>query len=377
MSTNNLQSCKRKKFLHGHGRQSSSIDDLGLDILVYEILIRLPAKGVGRSKCVCKEWLSVLSTRHFAMMHCRHISTSYNQKFIAIDSRLCSVFPLSCEDSGPLLNSRILLPFEAPWNKVNILTSFEGLLCVCFRNTGKLVIWNPLTRAFKEVSSSNSRGLYKPKSDAIGLYVDKTDDYKLLHIKRRRGRMWVHVYSSMFDSWHKITFANKLRCWRGKPIWSNGTFCKGVLYFLVNCFIENKGVMLFGFDVESERFRLKTFPRFPHAYYDGNLVVVHKELHVFITHGLPNWTVDLWRMEGESWVKLWVFPRIQPPIILSCSITHITSTGRFLVVSNDGVANEIDTTKKGVDCFLPLVWFHGLQGAIYTETLSSPDFYFD
>ncbi|MFS7930806.1 putative galactose oxidase/kelch, beta-propeller, F-box-like domain superfamily [Helianthus anomalus] len=350
MSTNNLQSCKRKMFLHGHGRQSTSIDDLGLDILVYEILIRLPAKGVGRSKCVCKEWLSLLSTRHFAMMHCRHISTSYNQKFIAIGSRLCSVFPLSCEDSGPLLNSRILLPFEAPWNKVNILTSFEGLLYVCFRNTGKLVIWNPLTHVFKEVSSSNSRGLYKPKSDAIGLYVDKTNDYKLLHIKRRRGRMWVHVYSSMFDSWHKITFANKLRCWRGKPIWSNGTFCKG-------------------------RFKLKSFPRIPHADYDGNLVVVHKELHMFVTHGLPNWTVDLWRMEGESWVKLWVFPRIQP-IILSCSITHIISTGRFLVVSNDGVANEIDTTKKGDDCFLPVVWFHGLQGAIYTETLTSPYFYF-
>ncbi|KAJ0929925.1 hypothetical protein HanPSC8_Chr04g0143421 [Helianthus annuus] len=81
-----------------------------------------------------------------------------------------------------------------------------------FRNTGKLVIWNQLTHAFKEVSSSNSHGLYKPKSDAIGLYMDKTDDYKLLHIKRRRGKMWVHVYSSMFDSWHKITFANKLRC---------------------------------------------------------------------------------------------------------------------------------------------------------------------
>ncbi|MFS7979700.1 hypothetical protein Hanom_Chr10g00930771 [Helianthus anomalus] len=61
--------------------------------------------------------------------------------------------------------------------------------------------------------------------------------------------------------------------------------------------------MLFGLDVESERFKLKTFPRIPHADYDGNLVVFHKELHMFVTHGLPNWTVDLWRMEGESWVS--------------------------------------------------------------------------
>ncbi|MFS7994520.1 hypothetical protein Hanom_Chr12g01107031 [Helianthus anomalus] len=53
---------------------------------------------------------------------------------------------------------------------------------------------------------------------------------------------------------------------------------------------------------------------------------------------------------GESWVKLWVFPPIQP-IILSCSITHIISTGRFLVISNDGVANVIDTTMKGKDYY--------------------------
>ncbi|MFS8024804.1 hypothetical protein Hanom_Chr16g01467701 [Helianthus anomalus] len=105
--------------------------------------------------------------------------------------------------------------------------------------------------------------------------------------------MWVHVYSSIFDSWCKITFANKLRCWRGEPIWSNGTFYKGVLYFMVNCFIENKCVMLFGFDVELERFKLKTFPSIPHADFDGNFVVVHKELHIFVTHGFRHWTVDL------------------------------------------------------------------------------------
>ncbi|KAJ0495128.1 putative alpha-amylase [Helianthus annuus] len=60
-------------------------------------------------------------------------------------------------------------------------------------------------------------------------------------------------------------------------------------------------------------------------------------------------------------------------IILSCSITHIISTGRFLVVSNNGVANEIDMTMKGEDCYYPVLWFHGLEGAIYTETLASPN----
>ncbi|MFS8019069.1 hypothetical protein Hanom_Chr15g01399511 [Helianthus anomalus] len=140
---------------------------------------------------------------------------------------------------------------------------------------------------------------------------------------------------------------------------------------MVECFIENKGVMLFGFDVELERFKLKTFPSIPHADFDGNLVVVHTELHIFVTHGFPHWMVDLWRIEGESWVKLWVFPPVQP-IILSCSITHIISTGRFFVVSNR-VANEIDTTMKGDDCYYLVLWFHGLQGAIYTETLASPN----
>ncbi|MFS7993335.1 putative alpha-amylase [Helianthus anomalus] len=65
-------------------------------------------------------------------------------------------------------------------------------------------------------------------------------------------------------------------------------------------------------------------------------------------------------------------PLIQP-IILSYSITYIISTRRFLVISNNGVANEIDTTMEGEDCYYPVLWFHGLQGAIYTETSASPN----
>uniref|UniRef100_A0A251S4X6 Uncharacterized protein n=1 Tax=Helianthus annuus TaxID=4232 RepID=A0A251S4X6_HELAN len=65
-------------------------------------------------------------------------------------------------------------------------------------------------------------------------------------------------------------------------------------------------------------------------------------------------------------------PPIQPTI-LSCSITHIISTGKFVVVSNDGVANQIDRTMKGKECYYLVLWFHGLQGAIYTETLASPN----
>ncbi|OEL30806.1 hypothetical protein BAE44_0008172 [Dichanthelium oligosanthes] len=39
------------------------------DGLIFEILVRLPAKSVTRFKCVCKAWLAMISSRHFVDAH--------------------------------------------------------------------------------------------------------------------------------------------------------------------------------------------------------------------------------------------------------------------------------------------------------------------
>ncbi|KAF5819495.1 hypothetical protein HanRHA438_Chr02g0089511 [Helianthus annuus] len=94
-----------------------------------------------------------------------------------------------------------------------------------------------------------------------------------------------------------------------------------------------------GFDGESHRIKETSFTRIPNEDDDGNLVIVHNELHMFFTHGFPFWSILFVvddRLKGESWTKVRVFPPIMP-ILLWCTI-H-TSTSIFLVVS---VVAELD-----------------------------------
>ncbi|KAK1435813.1 hypothetical protein QVD17_01582 [Tagetes erecta] len=107
---------------------------------------------------------------------------------------------------------------------------------------------------------------------------------------------------------------------------------------------------------------------------DGSLVVVRNQLHMFVANSLPNWSLHLWRMDGENWTKIWVRQNILPPSLFGRTITYVVSTGKFLVVSRSGTVFQIDTTKNGIECYHPVFSESSIQGAVYTETLMSPDF---
>ncbi|MFS7985727.1 putative F-box-like domain superfamily protein [Helianthus anomalus] len=50
---------------HHRAAIPSSMTDLRAEVIVFQILTWVPAKEVGRSKTVCKEWCALLSTRYF------------------------------------------------------------------------------------------------------------------------------------------------------------------------------------------------------------------------------------------------------------------------------------------------------------------------
>ncbi|KAJ0600972.1 putative F-box domain-containing protein [Helianthus annuus] len=158
--------------------------DLPTHTIVFEILTRLPAKDVGRSKSVCKQWYALLSTQDFVKIHCSRSVVSSNQRVLLIDDLTCSVRPIisNNNDYGP--SSTVTFPFHHQNNDVSILSHLNGLLCVCLNHTYELLLWNPTTTAFKRLSTPDSHGFYINNLDAIGLYVDADDDYKVLHIKR-------------------------------------------------------------------------------------------------------------------------------------------------------------------------------------------------
>lgn len=52
-------------------RTAGSLEDLPEEIVVDQILVRLPSKDVGRCRAVCKSWLSATSTPGFMLQHHR------------------------------------------------------------------------------------------------------------------------------------------------------------------------------------------------------------------------------------------------------------------------------------------------------------------
>ncbi|KAJ0810600.1 putative F-box domain-containing protein [Helianthus annuus] len=173
---------------------------LPVDTILFEILTRVTAKDVGRSKSVCKEWYALLSRQDFVRVHCSHSLISSNQRVLLIDDLACSVHPIIFQSNDYGLSSIVTFPFDHQNNDVSILSHLNGLLCVCLNHAYKLLLWNPTTTAFKRLSTLDSHGFYINNLDAVGLYVDADDDYKVLHIKRRCGVLGVYVYSREVDA---------------------------------------------------------------------------------------------------------------------------------------------------------------------------------
>jgi hypothetical protein len=46
-----------------------NIEELGIDLIINEILSRVPAKLVVMAMCVCKLWCSMLESRVFIVLH--------------------------------------------------------------------------------------------------------------------------------------------------------------------------------------------------------------------------------------------------------------------------------------------------------------------
>ncbi|MFS7896303.1 putative F-box-like domain superfamily protein [Helianthus anomalus] len=113
---------------------------LPTDVIISDILTRVPAKTAARSKSVCKEWCALLSTRDFEKAHCSRTLTPSNQRTLLIRDLNCHIQPMEFETADYGLQTIVLLPFQAEIRDVMILSHLDDLLCVCLQNTDKLVL---------------------------------------------------------------------------------------------------------------------------------------------------------------------------------------------------------------------------------------------
>lgn len=115
-------------------RRKKMMPEIPQDILSSEILSRLPAKCVLRFKCVSKKWHSLLSTQMFKKAHLRHYITNDHQnpnKLILLSAKTPREFrTIDCEAPKDGVTRSRPLPFLSRPAKIEILASFNGLVCV-------------------------------------------------------------------------------------------------------------------------------------------------------------------------------------------------------------------------------------------------------
>ncbi|MFS7932137.1 putative F-box domain-containing protein [Helianthus anomalus] len=277
---------------------------LPYDVIQSEVLPRLPAKSIGRFRCVCKAWNSFLSTPDFARMHLRYQT---NYKLLLLDCRRSKTFPtLDCEP--PNHDSITTRPIPFTDDEVLILASLDGLVCVALFNIQELpelAFWNPLTGAYKKFHTSVLNSI----SDAFAFYNDSSNDYKLRNIVSEGA----FIYSRRLDSWRKINPSLETIYHISKFTWSHATFVAGKIYFLLG----NKNVegerRLISFDVESEKFKEIQFPQVPcGTCLGGSLVALNGCIHLCVAYkniSGSSLKFDMCKMDGDGWIKVPIYTR--------------------------------------------------------------------
>ncbi|XP_017984400.1 PREDICTED: putative F-box protein At3g10240 [Theobroma cacao] len=161
------------------------------DILVMEILLRLPVKSLIRFKCVCKSWCFSFQTPYFITNH-----KNDNLNLLFKDFKISRFSPLSTETKikrhgGPdvefnlKVKENIHMPVSICNSSRSRLTVFgvcNGLLCL--QDGYRITLWNPSTREVKLLPKST---ISLPPSvestyfHCMGFEFDpKSDDYKVL-----------------------------------------------------------------------------------------------------------------------------------------------------------------------------------------------------
>ncbi|GKA26998.1 F-box associated domain containing protein [Tanacetum coccineum] len=273
--------------------------------IIIDILCGLPAKTLGRFRCVSKEWLSLLSEPHFIKTH----QKTLNRNHLLFISSDCLFYSLPFDNQSavakPLLDKHYDIMYGCSCN---------GLVLASGRNLRLLhtfIVFNPTTNDYVEFPMFRHDWLYNPGNYFLtGFGYDSvTDDYKVVCISYFHcprlippDKMFVHVYSLRSNTWRKLRNSPYDHS-DGKRVL--GVFVNGFLHWIVN---RHSEPVIAAFSLADEKFSELPSPDFYNdvgilSDIDCRLFEVNEKLAIF--HGLKG---VLWLMNKhgvkESWTKI-------------------------------------------------------------------------
>ncbi|WOH11060.1 hypothetical protein DCAR_0830539 [Daucus carota subsp. sativus] len=348
------------------------------EIIIEEILKRLPVESLVKLQVVCKLWNSLLHDPCFTRSHFQQsISQKPENDYLIINDHkygggrcpnVLSIlsrnnFSETCIDKVPYSAS------ESSNNDINLIGSINGLVCLnCFSNyRRRFMIWNPMIHRSKKILLPKYYGRAL-QNCVCGFGWDSiTNDYKVM-IKPG-------------DSVEVALYSCKTDCWSYKPVdcdvsWSKydifqfpqfpSVVVKGIPYWKYY-----DGTKIVNFDVTTNRFRSlvnnNTDPMGP--YY--NLVNIYDALARIMYSNFTNMLlyVDLYDENRGVWSKMY---EIKNVVTRSIKTLMCFKYGGETVYADRENVNcydpKSDEIKVLVDCKKEYT-----QGFSYTPSLLSLD----
>ncbi|KAK8510450.1 hypothetical protein V6N13_100473 [Hibiscus sabdariffa] len=352
------------------------------EILVLEILSKLPVKSLTRFRCVCKFWSSSFQTPLFINKHHLNNLSKNNlnlllQRCHGPNGEIHYFSQLSTEKGQNfMVKQNIHLPICEDYSTDPIVHGpCNGILC--FDAEFKIGLWNPSTRQFKIFPKSS---IERPPSadstsfECLGFGYDSlTDDYKVI---RFVSNSFEYEFDGMSFYSHTIVqvdlYSLKSNSWKELPdpgvgAWYAFTFNNYINGFYYWPATEASGHVILSFDMVNERFSTLPLPEF-----DGGLAQNYLELVdfkgslgaiVYPREGTLK-SVHVWVMSG-SWTKQHSFesvPGVERPL-------GFWENGKVFLESSDHELVLFDPSTRelqnlGVDAYPKK-----MQIIVYVETL--------
>ncbi|XP_027165964.1 F-box/kelch-repeat protein At3g23880-like [Coffea eugenioides] len=290
------------------------------ELIILEILPRLPVKSLLKFRCVSKSWLSSISTPHFIKAHLEKSSQNKDHShhsLIAHSSaphlafKNCSVQSLLQQPVTHATN--VNYPVANTSSSISVVGSCNGLICIVV-NGEQIHIWNPSTTKSKTLNDSD--------------FIREKHCYTI----------YGFGHDEMNDDYNVVAIINPLIVW--------GKYVEGKLHWPGFSGKQDRAVV--SFDLAQAKYGELKLPingdgaSFPLLGVLGRCLCVMYEYQ---------WSsVDLWVMKEygvmESWIKMLTFPsfgiRGHVPLCISRNgevLIQFESTLKLYNLQGDSVGN--------------------------------------
>ncbi|KAJ4894063.1 putative F-box protein [Raphanus sativus] len=260
--------------------------------LTWEILCRLPAKSVGRFRCVSKLWLSITTDPGFI----KSFGTTKLPSVLLCSIKGYDMFVTSIRSYSPSQPIH-LYPMKVPgkYCYLSHMDSVHGLICIDDLNSKMPLVWNPTTGQLLV--------LPKPKMSSRQKHV-------FLGYDPVEGQ----------ESWRTVrtNFKNSVGAF------AFGRCIKGMIYYLAGN-RQGYDMVVMNFDVRSEIFHMIELPSSIHR----DMLITYKGRLACID---ANNDKRLWSLEDEDKQHKWSFQDFLSPFYKSLELQGSTHAGEFIYV---------------------------------------------